>query len=62
MAGSEQMNFLVSTNYSSAKVNLEQLKQQVPNRENTYHNGTKDGQSLPSNWKTQHKTCNNAES
>ena len=30
MAGSEQMNFLVATNYSTAKINLEQYKAQVP--------------------------------
>ena len=30
MAGSEQMNFLVATNYSTAKINLEQYKSQVP--------------------------------
>jgi len=32
MAGSEQMNFLIATNYSAAKINLEQFKQQVPSQ------------------------------
>ena len=31
MAGSEQMNFLIATNYSTAKINLDQYKSQVPN-------------------------------
>lgn len=34
MAGSEAMNFMIATNYSAAKVKLEQFKQQVvPNRQ-----------------------------